>query len=206
MPAASAAATVKGFMTEPGSKRSETARSRRASTSRLAVVVRVVARARREREDLARVRVDDHDRRALGLVGPLRGVELLLGDVLDALVDGQGDVVALERLLVARPLAKMSRPLRSRRPFTSSTWPREILVERELEAVLALAVGRDEAEDRPRELAPGVVAVPFSFDREAVDGHGLLLRVAELAHGSRLVARDASLDPDEALPAARACA
>ena len=68
------------------------------------------------------------------------------------------------------------------------------------------AVGRDEAEDRPGELAARVVAVPLAFDGEAADGVRLLLRVAEVADGVGLVARDAALDPDEAVALAASLA
>ena len=42
--------------------------------------------------------------------------------------------------------------------------PLQLLVELELETVLALAVGRDETEQGPGELAVRVEAVPFALD------------------------------------------
>ena len=42
--------------------------------------------------------------------------------------------------------------------------PAELVIEGELEAVLAKPIGRYEAEDRPGELATRIVATTFSFN------------------------------------------
>ena len=49
-------------------------------------------------------------------------------------------------------------------------FPAQILVEGQLEAVLAETVGCHEPEDGPGELAAGVVPVTLSLDRQAADG------------------------------------
>src|SRR5262249_37236554 len=73
----------------------------------------------------------------------------------------------------------------------------ELVLERELEAVLAFAVGRHEAEQRAAELAVRIEAMPFAFDRETA--HRITLRfVAERAHREDLGLRDAALEPREA--------
>ena len=50
--------------------------------------------------------IHHHGRSAVGLVGPHRRIELALGRVLDALIDGEVDVVPGERLLVLDALAE----------------------------------------------------------------------------------------------------
>ena len=85
----------------------------------------------------------------------MRGVELALGDVLDALVDRERHVVARERLLVDLPALEEEMPRAIAQAAHLFDVPAKLVVERELEPVLALPVGRDEAEHRPGELAPG---------------------------------------------------
>ena len=67
------------------------------------------------------------------------------------------------------PSEKIRRPERSRRPFSCSTRPCELGVQRVLEAVLAFAVRRHEAEQGPGELAPRVVAAALALDGQAAD-------------------------------------
>jgi hypothetical protein len=179
-----------GFMTEPGSKRSLTVRSRRPSASLWHA---------REREDLSRAGIDDDERAALRLVGVHRRLDLALGDVLDPLVDGQDDVVSLQRLpLVAAALEdEAAAPVAQAMDLLDLA--AQVLVERELEPVLALRVGGHEPEERAGELAPRIVAMALALDRQTVDGVWLLLGIAEVAHGLRLVAVDAALDPREAM-------
>ena len=114
---------------------------------RLAVVVRVVAGRGGDREDVARVRIDDDERRALRLVGLLREVELALRDVLDALVDREVDVVPLEGLLVRHPLGEdqVALPVAEARELLDVA--AKLVVHRELDAVLPLPVRRHEAQD-----------------------------------------------------------
>src|SRR5690606_18045549 len=76
----------------------------------LPVVVRVVARPARHGEDRAGVRLDDDDAGARRLIGPRGSGELALSDELDALVNGQVDAVACQRLLVADAVSEQQAP------------------------------------------------------------------------------------------------
>ncbi len=162
----------------------------------LGVVVRVVPGDARQREDLARRGIDDGEGAALRLVGAHRRVELALGHVLDALVDREDDVVALEGLgLLASLEDEAPAPVAQAADLLDLA--AQVFVEGELEPVLALRVGRHEPEDGARQLAAGVVAVALAFDGETPDGVGLALRVSQIADRLGLVAGDATLDPRE---------
>ena len=167
---------------------------------RLPVVVRVVGGHRGEREDLPRRRIDDDDRRPLRLVGALRRVQLGLGDVLDRFVDRERYVLAGERLFVGHPLGEDEAPAAVAEPFDLVDATAKVFVHRQLEAILALAVGSHEPEHRSGELASGVVAMPFAFDGEATHGVRRLTRITEIANALGFLCADTTLHPDEAVP------
>src|SRR5262249_43980298 len=74
--------------------------------------------------------------------------------------------------------------------------PPELGIHAELEAFLALAVRRDEAQQRSREIAIRVESVPLAFERQAGD-RVALVAVAERPHPGARVARWARLQPNE---------
>ena len=84
----------------------------------------------------------------LRLVGVRRRRQLPLRDELDPLIDRQEDVVPGQRLLVLDAL----REDQAARPVAQTTdlldVAPQLIVERELDAILALSAGRDEAEHR----------------------------------------------------------
>src|SRR5690242_1086378 len=70
------------------------------------IVVGVITRVRCKSEDLACCRVDNNKATASCLVGAHRSVELLLGDILNALIKGEEHRMASESLLVLYALSK----------------------------------------------------------------------------------------------------
>lgn len=167
---------------------------------RLTVVVGIVPRARRHRVDLPGIRIHENDRGALRLVGPLCGVEFLLGDVLDSFVQRQCDVVALKRSFVVGAFGKEQATAPVPQPFDLFHMSAQLLIEGELKPVFPLTVGRHETKHWPGQFATRIVAMPLAFHGEPANGNDLLLRVAEVADERRLVARDSSFEPDESLP------
>ncbi len=188
---------MNGFMTDPGSKRSVIGTVAPVVGLALGVVVRVVPGDAREGEDLAREGIDHDEGAALRLVGVHRRVDLALGDVLDPLVDREGDVVALKGLALAAALEdEAAAPVAQAVHLLDLA--AQVLVERELEPVLALRVGGHETQQRPGELAAWIIAMALALDRQAMNGVRLALRIAEVAHRLGLVSADATLDPHEA--------
>src|SRR5262249_19763196 len=149
--------------------------------------------------DLARFGIHHDERRTLRLVRAHRDRELALGNVLDAFVDRQDDVVTGERLLVVRALGEdeATASIAEALHFVATT--AKLVGERELEAVFSESVGRDEAEHRTCELATRVVATSFAFDGEALQGLRAAFRIAEIANGLRLFGGHAALQPHESL-------
>jgi len=164
----------------------------------LRVVVGVVAGHAGEGEQLPGRRIDHHERSAARLVGAHRRVELALGHVLDPFVDREHDVVALHRVLVARALEDEA-PSAVAKTAHVFDLAAQILLERQLEPVLALSVGRDEPEQGACELARRVVAMTFALDRDASKRTTRLFLIRQIVDRAALVARDPPLDPDEAV-------
>jgi hypothetical protein len=130
------------------------------------------------------------------LEGAHRGSELVFREVLEPLIDAERHAVAGERTLVLGALREQEPPRAIAQSAQLFHAPREVVVQRVLEAVLALAVGGDEAEQGTCELAARVVAPPLAFHDEAA--HRLAgFAVRELSHPLRFLDRDLSLEPGE---------
>ena len=158
-------------------------------------------RGRREREDLPGDRVDHDDRAALGLVGahaPRRArARRRAGSPRRW---SEYDVVALRAPARRVTPSKDEPPAPIAQAVHLLDVAAQLLVERELQAVLALAVGRDEAEQRAGELAPRVVAVPLAFDRRGRGwGAACFFASPRSRTSSASSLDDASLEPDEAV-------
>ncbi len=113
------------------------------------VVVGVEAREARQGEHLARRRIDGDDGAGRCLEGANRRRELALRDVLQPLVDARRDAVPGERALVLRSLGEQQPPRAIAQPAQLLDAAGELVVQRVLEAIRALAVRRHEASNEP---------------------------------------------------------
>src|SRR5690606_13528052 len=118
-------------------------------------------------------------------------------DELDPLIDGEVEVVTRECPLVVDAVGEQEAPRAVPQPAQPLDAALELGVERVLEAVLPFAVGRDEAEQGPCELAPRIVASAFALDVEPADAQAMRLR-RELADALGLFDGDLPLEPGEA--------
>ncbi len=162
----------------------------------VSVVVGVVSREARHGEDLPRVRID-HDHAATGSLERTRGRrELALGSELDPLIDRELDVVTRERLLVLNAVGEQKASRTVAQPAQLLDVALELLVHAVLEAVLALAVGRHESEQRSTELAPRVVTLALAFHHQTADP-AFTIR-AQHADLLGFLGGDLALEPGEA--------
>src|SRR4029078_4870209 len=119
-------------------------------------VRRRIARKVRQREHLAGLRVEEYDAAGFRFVGGARVADPLVGEELHLRVDRQADVLALDRrravadVLHARTAPVLDAPAR---PVAAG----ELLLEGELDALLAAVLDVGEAEDVRRRLALGVL-------------------------------------------------
>src|SRR5678815_966496 len=127
-----------------------------------------------------------------------RGRELVLRDVLQPLVERQRDAVSRERALVLRAFGEQKPAGAVAQAAQLLDSARELVVQRILEAVLALAVRRDEAEQRAGKLTARVVAPAFALDEHATQRRKVALARSELAHAVGLFGRELALEPREA--------
>ena len=133
----------------------------------LAVVGRV-AREVGEREHFAALRVEDDDAARLGLVGGDRVADALVGEELHLRVDRQADVLAVERgHAVADVLDDAAEPVLD--DAARAVAAGELLLERELDAFLAVVLDVGEADDVRGGLAFRVLALVLAHLVDALE-------------------------------------
>ena len=160
---------MNGFIVEPGSKVSVSARLRSCAPVRFLPVGRRVARIVRQREHLAGLRVEHDDAAGLGLV---RG---------DRVADraGRRRTAPSSRPpgrcrwpstgATLSPMSSTTRPSRSLMTRRVPSRPASSLLERELDAFLAAVLDVGEADDVRRRLALGVLALVLAHLVDALD-------------------------------------
>ncbi len=186
----SARPMVKGFMVEPGSKVSVSARLRSCSPVSLPRLAGVVAGVVGQGQHLAGVGVQHHHAAGLGLVLGHGVAQLLVGKELHLAVDGQLHVAPIDgRHLGAHALDHAAQAVLD--DAARAGLAGQLLVEGQLHALLAMVFHVGEAHHMGGGLALGVLALVFLALVDALDAQGGNL----LAH----VPVELALDPDEGL-------
>ncbi len=139
-----------------------------------------VAREVGERQHLAGLRIEDDDAAGLGLVRGDRVADPLVGEELHLRVDRQADVLALERRdAVADVLDDAAEPVLD--DAARAVAAGELLLERELDAFLAVVLDVGEADDVRRRLALGVLALVLAHLVDALDRRDRVTALATLS-------------------------
>ena len=191
-PRSRAPAMVKVFIVEPGSKASVTARLRSSSARRGAFGLKVGAAARASTSPV-------RGSRAIAMPESAREPVTARASARSAASCSPWSMVSSTRAPSrSRPAegapASTVRPAPSRSEGTFAGAPREQVVEGELDALEAVPVVADDAEDLAGQLALRVVAAGLLHEGDAAE----LAVLHHLLDGARGLRRDAARDPGEA--------
>src|SRR5690606_25889348 len=165
----------------------------------LSIIVRIVKWPARQCQQLARIRVHDHHRPPLGFEGH-RGIrQLAFRGELNALVDGEVEIVPGQGLVVTDPLRENQAPRTVAKAAQLFDVASQFGVEGILQTFFALPIGRYEPEQRRRELPARIKALGFSVDTQAFDTAFFgLIAITELPDGFGFFRADTALEPAEA--------